>query len=161
MELPEYALHSNSQQATDPPLFNSPSNPATILKSPHSTHAGLYGEYIGPASGVSFLQRVQKRLGQSTSFSHPDSIFTFGDAVFRGSTGALRLNSPVVGMAATPSGRGYWLVAADGGVFSFGDAAFRGSAAGRPLPAPVAGIVARGGGYVVVGSDGTAYDFRP
>jgi hypothetical protein len=23
---------------------------------------------------------VQKRLGQSTSFSHPDSIFTFGDA---------------------------------------------------------------------------------
>ena len=53
-----------------------------ILKSPHSTHAGLHGEYIGPASGVSFLQRVQKRFGQSTSFSHPDSIFTFGDAPF-------------------------------------------------------------------------------
>ena len=25
-------------------------------------------------------------------------------------------------MAATPNGRGYWLVASDGGVFSFGDA---------------------------------------
>jgi hypothetical protein len=81
-ELPEYASQSNFQQANDPSLFEGPSNPATILKSPHSTHAGLHGEYIGPASGVSFLQRVQKRLGQSTSFSHPDSIFTFGDAPF-------------------------------------------------------------------------------
>ena len=30
--------------------------------------------------------------------------------------------SPMVGMAATPTGRGYWFVAADGGIFSFGDA---------------------------------------
>ena len=34
---------------------------------------------------------------------------------------------PVVGMAATPSGHGYWLVASDGGIFSFGDAPFYGS----------------------------------
>jgi hypothetical protein len=36
-------------------------------------------------------------------------------------------------MAATPSGKGYWLVAADGGVFSFGDAGFFGSEGGKPL----------------------------
>jgi hypothetical protein len=30
-------------------------------------------------------------------------------------------------MAATGSGGGYWLVAADGGVFAFGDARFLGS----------------------------------
>ena len=36
---------------------------------------------------------------------------------------ALRTNRPIVGMARTPSGNGYWLVGADGGVFSFGDAA--------------------------------------
>ena len=42
---------------------------------------------------------------------------------FYGSTGALHLNQPIVGMAATPDGGGYWLVAADGGIFSFGDAA--------------------------------------
>src|SRR5438132_8514177 len=35
-------------------------------------------------------------------------IFSFGGARFAGSTGGLRLNSPVVGMAATPTGRGYW-----------------------------------------------------
>ena len=38
-------------------------------------------------------------------------IFTFGDARFFGSTGAMRLNQPIVGMASTPSGKGYWLVA--------------------------------------------------
>ena len=32
----------------------------------------------------------------------------------------MRLNKPIVGMAATPDGRGYWLVASDGGIFSFG-----------------------------------------
>ena len=41
------------------------------------------------------------------------------------------LNRPIVGMAATPDGRGYWLVAADGGVFTFGDATFYGSAGAR------------------------------
>lgn len=36
----------------------------------------LQGHYIGPASGVSFLARVQKRLHQS---NHASSNFTFGD----------------------------------------------------------------------------------
>ena len=39
----------------------------------------------------------------------------------------MHLNSPIVGMAATPTGKGYWLVAGDGGVFTFGDAHFYGS----------------------------------
>ena len=54
-------------------------------------------------------------------------IFAFGDAGFYGSTGAHRLNQPIVGMAATPDGKGYWLVASDGGIFAFGDAGFYGS----------------------------------
>jgi hypothetical protein len=37
------------------------------------------------------------------------------------------VNAPIVGMAATPSGKGYWLVAADGGVFAFGDATYMGN----------------------------------
>jgi hypothetical protein len=60
-------------------------------------------------------------------------IFSFGDARFLGSTGALVLNKPIVGMAATPDGRGYWLVASDGGIFSFGDASFKGSAGALAL----------------------------
>ena len=44
-------------------------------------------------------------------------------------------NAPVVGVAATPDGRGYWEVASDGGVFTFGDAGFYGSMGGKPLNA--------------------------
>ncbi len=62
-------------------------------------------------------------------------VFSFGDAGFHGSTGGMRLNQPVVGMAPTPSGHGYWLVASDGGVFAFGDAGFYGST-GRHAPQP-------------------------
>src|SRR5438105_6492108 len=54
-------------------------------------------------------------------------IFAFGDARFLGSTGNIKLNQPIVGMASTPSGDGYWMVASDGGLFAFGDAAFQGS----------------------------------
>ena len=57
-------------------------------------------------------------------------MFAFGDAQFLGSTGSIALRSPVLRMVATPSGTGYWFVAADGGVFAFGDATFAGSAAG-------------------------------
>src|SRR4051812_26397539 len=41
----------------------------------------------------------------------------------------MAVNAPVVGMAATPTGRGYWRAGADGGVLTAGDATFYGSAA--------------------------------
>ena len=41
-----------------------------------------------------------------------------GTPRFHGSTGGTHLNQPIVGMAATPDGQGYWLVASDGGIFS-------------------------------------------
>jgi hypothetical protein len=88
-------------------------------------------------------------------------VFTFGDAQFWGSTGALSLNRPVVGMAGTPDGRGYWLVASDGGVFSFGDAQFRGSTGALTLNQPMVGMAptADGGGYWLVASDGGVFTF--
>ncbi|HEX4163548.1 MAG TPA: hypothetical protein VHZ05_13680, partial [Acidimicrobiales bacterium] len=36
-------------------------------------------------------------------------IFTYPNNTFYGSTGALKLNKPMVGMAATPDAQGYWL----------------------------------------------------
>jgi len=57
-------------------------------------------------------------------------IFSFGDAGYYGSTGAIPLNQPIVGMVATSDGAGYWLAASDGGVFAFGDAPFFGSLGG-------------------------------
>jgi hypothetical protein len=88
-------------------------------------------------------------------------VFTFGDARFHGSTGAIRLNAPIVSMATTPSGSGYWLLAADGGVFTFGDAAFHGSTGATPLNAPIVGMAATpsGNGYWLVAGDGGVFTF--
>jgi len=71
------------------------------------------------------------------------------------------LNSPIVGMASTPSGKGYWNVAADGGIFAFGNAGFHGSMGGQPLVRPVVGMSATsdGGGYWEVASDGGLFAF--
>ncbi len=88
-------------------------------------------------------------------------IFSFGNAQFFGSTGALTLNKPVVGIAATPDGGGYYLVASDGGVFAFGDAAFLGSTGNLRLNAPIVGMAATpdGRGYWLVASDGGIFAF--
>ena len=55
----------------------------------------------------------------------------FGTSTFFGSLAGQHLNEPIVGIAPTPDGGGYWLVASDGGVFSFGDAHFYGSMGGN------------------------------
>src|SRR5204863_8418747 len=64
-------------------------------------------------------------------------IFAFGDAGFLGSAAGRTGANPAVGIAATGSGAGYWLVARDGGVYAFGDAPFGGSAAGATSDAVV------------------------
>ncbi len=39
-------------------------------------------------------------------------------------------------MASSPTGKGYWLVATDGGIFTFGDADFLGSMGGVTVNLP-------------------------
>ncbi len=49
--------------------------------------------------------------------------------------GGKALSAPVVGIAPTRYGKGYWEVAGDGGIFAFGDAGFFGRAtASTPVP---------------------------
>ncbi len=83
-------------------------------------------------------------------------VFTFGAANFYGSTGSMRLNKPVVGMASTPDHGGYWIVASDGGIFAFGDAGFYGSTGSITLNKPIIGMIPTldGRGYWLVASDG-------
>ena len=66
-----------------------------------------------------------------------------------------------VGIASTPTGRGYWLAGSDGGVFTAGDAVFRGSAGNLPLARPIVGIASTrtGRGYWLVASDGGVFAF--
>jgi hypothetical protein len=81
---------------------------------------------------VPVLSPAKAALGASNGI-----LFNYGDAAFYGSPDALSLNRPVVGMAATPDGKGYWLVASDGGIFTYGDVVFHGSTGGLALAAPI------------------------
>ena len=67
----------------------------------------------------------------------------------------------MVGAAATPDGRGYWLASAGGGVYSFGDATAYGSLGGRHLASAVVGMAATadGKGYWLASADGTVHGF--
>jgi hypothetical protein len=49
----------------------------------------------------------------------------FGDAAFLGDMSATRLAGPVLDSIATPTGRGYHMVAEDGGIFNFSDGIHR------------------------------------
>jgi hypothetical protein len=76
-------------------------------------------------------------------------------------TSASTFDTTVVGIAADPSGAGYWEVAANGSLFAAGNAAFDGSMGGKGLTAPVVGVVAdpATGGYWEVAADGGIFSF--
>ena len=64
-------------------------------------------------------------------------------------------------MATTPTGHGYWLVAADGGIFTFGDATSTAPPAPSHLNQPIVGMAATptGHGYWLVAADGGIFTF--
>ena len=82
---------------------------------------------------------------------------TFGSPALSG----IQLAKPIVGMAATPDGKGYWLVASDGGIFTYGDAQFYGSTGDIRLNQPIVGMAATpdGKGYWLVASDGGIFTY--
>ena len=115
--------------------------PATAGSSPTATPA-FYGSTggTGPEQAHRRAWRPPRTAVATGWWPRTAGVFTFGDADFYGSTGGIALNRPIVGMAATPDGGGYWLVAATAGVFSYGDAVFHGSTGGMPLNRPVVGM---------------------
>ena len=110
---------------------------------------------------IVFYGKVDTATGSPVAGAKVAVASTFPvPTAFFGSTGAMHLNQPIVGMAATPDGGGYWLVASDGGIFSFGDAAFFGSTGGIHLNQPVVGMAgSAGSGYRLVASDGGIFDY--
>ena len=87
-------------------------------------------------------------------------VFALNNAPFYGSMAGHPLNKPVVGIATTPTGDGYWLVAADGGVFAFGAAQAPPSnpLPGETLNAPVVGVARVGtSGLELTAGDGGVF----
>ena len=106
-------------------------------------------------------RRARRAATATGSSSANGAVFAFGDARFYGGVNGLALHAPIVGMAATPSGRGYILLGADGGIFTFGDAHFYGSTGGMHLNARVLDLAmtASGHGYWFVAADGGVFSF--
>ena len=108
------------------------SSPPTGASSPSATqfHGSTGGMTLnaarrrdgGDTRRQGLLARRRPTAGSSLSGT-PDSRLT----------GSHDLNGPIVGMAATADGKGYWLVAADGGIFTYGDARYYGSTGGLAL----------------------------
>jgi hypothetical protein len=73
----------------------------------------------------------------------------------------MHLNQPIVGMATTSTGHGYWLVASDGGIFTFGDAHYYGSTGGDDLNQPIVAITTGSTAphYLLVAADGGSVEF--
>jgi len=96
----------------------------------------------------------------------PNAVTAFGSATSVPGTSVPGtslgiLNAPVVGMASTPDGLGYWVVASDGGIFAYGNATFEGSTGAVHVNAPIVGVAATsdGGGYWLVAADGGIFAF--
>lgn len=88
-------------------------------------------------------------------------VLSYGAAQFFGSPVGDLPSSPIVAMAATPDGAGYWLAGANGAVYSFGDAPYFGGLGVRSLYAPIVAMAATpdGAGYWLVGANGAVYSF--
>ncbi len=89
-----------------------------------------------------------------------NSVVPFG-ATAVGANAVAGANAPIVAIAATHDGAGYWLAARDGGIFNYGDAGFFGSAGSLHLNAPVVGMAATpdGRGYWLVAADGGIFNY--
>ena len=96
-----------------------------------------------------------------TSFTGAVTAYDRAPSLGSPASFGIHLSEPVMGMAATPTGHGYWLVASDGGVFSFGDATFYGSTGSIHLNQPIVGmaVTPTGRGYWLVASDGGVFSF--
>jgi hypothetical protein len=108
---------------------------------------------VSPPDGSGYW--LFSSLGRGVAFGVPQI----------GDVRSLQLLGEIVAAAATPTGRGAWLLGSDGGVFALGDAPFRGSVPETipidQLVRPLTGIAAspQGGGYWLFAEDGGVFAF--
>jgi len=89
------------------------------------------------------------------------TVLALGSATHFGDAAGETLTSPIVDMAATPTGQGYWLVTQAGDVFAYGDAIHIGAMTGLGLNAPIVGMAPHpdGDGYWFTATDGGVFAF--
>ncbi len=122
-------------------------------------HSGIYAGNGDVWDAIGVNQPVQTH-----TMTYLSTIYTYDGAIryWTPSTATSGgLMAPVVGLASTANGSGYWLADAAGGVTPHGSAVNYGSLVGHQLNAPISHIVATsdGLGYWLVASDGGIFSF--
>ena len=123
-------------------------------------HSGIYAGNGNVWDAIGVNQPVQTH-----TMAYLSTIYTYDGAIryWTPSTTATSggLVAPVVGLASTPDGKGYWLADDAGAVSPHGSAVSYGSLIGHQLNAPIADIVSTsdGLGYWLVASDGGIFAF--
>ncbi len=122
-------------------------------------HSGIYAGNGNVWDAVAIDQPVQTH-----TMAYLSTIYSYDGAIRYWTPSTLTsggLQTPVVGLASTPNGSGYWLADAAGGVSAHGAAVNYGSLAGHALNAPIAHIVSTsdGLGYWLVANDGGIFAF--
>ena len=106
---------------------------------------------------VAVFAMVAGVVSANTGGAHAATVPATGVSV---ESNVTALAAPIVGLAATPTGKGYWRVGADGGVLTAGDAHFYGSAANVAHDTIVAIVATRTGlGYWLTDRRGAVFTF--
>jgi hypothetical protein len=157
------------------------------LRGGRARHRGLPAIALGLAILV-IIASAPVPAGAETTVTRPGGgtwsvdpagrVTATGGAPWYGDAGHIDLWQPIVGIASTVSGRGYWLAARDSGVFSYGNAAFHGNLISQLIardhlpPGTLTGanildylhgeivdIASTGDGYYLLGKDGGVFSF--
>jgi hypothetical protein len=156
--------HTNTIQA-----FNMPSQSKTPAW-PEFRHdsAHLAGPIGNNLLGPGFCHRPQNPTPTPNAASSQGywvasangSVYSMHGAPYHGNAQG-RVHGIVVGIAATHSGGGYYLLDSAGDIFPFGDAVSHGSEAGKQLNAPIIALAPTpsGHGYWLLGRDGGVFTF--
>ncbi len=148
--------HSATRRPTDQSRLRSTSRSSAWLRPPTAAGTGWWHPTGDLQLRRRQVLRIDRRTSSSTSRSsawlrpptaagtgswHPTGVSSA--SATPSSTArpaACGSTSPSSAMAPTKDGKGYWLVASDGGIFSFGDAQFHGSTGAINLNKPVVGM---------------------
>ncbi len=175
----QYPTPTNQTRSVNPDIA------ATAPKAASATASSLASLFSVPVAQSTFTFQGQGSAGAGTvQFATPSAQISGGNAPYAQVSGTIAgvdqavefpfivqatvdVNAPGTTSStgtttnAGLNGKGYWLVASDGGIFSFGNAGFYGSTGNLTLNKPIVGMASTpdGKGYWLVASDGGIFSF--